>query len=366
MSPPFRADHVGSLLRPRALKDAFRRHERGELDDAGLRAAQDDAIRDVVAMQESAGLRSITDGEFRRPWYYGHFVEAVDALSIAPASFQFRDDTGDRVSFTATANQGRVRRTRSISGDEIDFLRGVTSETPKITTPSPSTMHFWRGPDSIDWSTYSSLEEFFADLAEVYREEIDDLADRGATYIQMDDVAFPMMCDPDVRDAVKERGEDTDELMALYIEATNAALRDRPATVTAALHACRGNYKGHWLATGGYEPIAEAVFGGLAVDAFFLEFDSDRAGGFEPLRFVPDDVTVVLGLVSSKSPQLEDEGELRRRIDEASTHVPHERLALSPQCGFASTAGGNPVTEDDERRKLALIVEVAEKVWGSS
>ncbi len=366
MSPPFRADHVGSLLRPRKLKDAFRRHERGELDDEGLRAAQDDAIRGVVALQEGIGLHSITDGEFRRPWYYGHFVAAVEGLAVAPAKFEFKDATGDRISFTATENKGRVRRTRSISGEEIDFLRSVTHETPKITMPSPATMHFWNGRDSVDWSTYPTLDEYFADLVDVFRAEITDLAGRGATYIQMDDVAFPMMCDPDVREVVTGWGEDTDRLMACYLEATNAALRGRPGAVTAGFHACRGNYKGHWLATGGYEPIAETVFGGLEVDALFLEFDSDRAGGFEPLRFVPDDVAVVLGLVSSKSPQLEDEGELRRRIDEASAFVPLERLAISPQCGFASTAGGNPVTEDDERRKLALIVQVAEKVWGSS
>jgi 5-methyltetrahydropteroyltriglutamate--homocysteine methyltransferase len=366
VSPPFRADHVGSLLRPRPLKDAFRRHEAGELDAEGLRAAQDAAIRSVVALQEEAGLHSITDGEFRRPWYYGHFVEAVDGLDIGPAKFEFRDATGDRVSFTATANQGRLRRTRSISGGELDFLRSVTHETPKITMPSPSTMHFWRGDDSVDWSTYTSLGEYFADLVAIYRAEIADLASRGGTYVQLDEVALAMMCDPDVRDAVADRGEDTDVLMETYIDATNDALAGRPAGMTVAMHVCRGNYKGHWLATGGYEPVAEAVFGGIGVDAFFLEFDSERAGGFEPLRFVPDDVTVVLGLVSSKSPALEAEDDLCRRIDEAAAFVPLERLALSPQCGFASTAGGNPVTEDDERRKLARIVEVATRVWGSS
>jgi 5-methyltetrahydropteroyltriglutamate--homocysteine methyltransferase len=353
------------LLRPRELKDAFRKHAAGELDDEGLRHAQDDAIRGVVELQENAGLRSITDGEFRRPWYYGHFVEAVEGLSIGPANFEFKDDSGDRVGFTAPENKGRLQRTRSISGEEIDFLRQATSETPKITMPSPSTMHFWRGPESIDWSTYSTLREFFDDLAAVFRAEIDDLAQRGATYIQMDDVAFPMMCDPEVRAAVSKRGEDTEELMSTYIDTTNASLRDRPSSMTAAFHACRGNYKGHWLATGGYEPIAERVFGDVDVDAFFLEFDSERAGGFEPLRFVPEEKAVVLGLVSSKSPDLEDESDLRRRIDEAAEFVPLDRLALSPQCGFASTAGGNPVTEDDEKRKLALIVEVAEKIWGS-
>jgi methionine synthase II (cobalamin-independent) len=366
VTPPFRADHVGSLLRPRPLKEAFRRHQAGALDDEGLRAAQDEAIRAVVAMQESVGLHSITDGEFRRPWYYGHFVEAVEGLDIGPAKFEFRDASGDRVPFTATANEGRLRRTNPISGPEFDFLRAVTRETPKITIPSPSTMHFWRGDDSIDRSTYPTREEYFADLGGIYRAEIADLADRGATYVQMDEVALAMMCDPDVRDAVAARGEDTDTLLDCYLDATNAALRDRPPGMTATMHACRGNYKGHWLATGGYEPVAERIFGGVAVDAFFLEFDSERAGGFEPLRFVPDGVTVVLGLVSSKRPELEDGDSLRRRIDEAARFVPIDRLALSPQCGFASTAGGNPVSEDDERRKLARIVEVAEAVWGTA
>jgi methionine synthase II (cobalamin-independent) len=363
VTPPFHADHVGSLLRPRRLKDAFRAHEAGELDEAGLRAAQDDAIRDAVRLQEDVGLESITDGEFRRPWYYGHFVEAIEGLRPELASFDFRNDEGERVSFTGTQNEGRLHRARSISLPEYEFLRSTTARTPKVTMPSPSTMHFWRGPQSIDRSVYPSLPAFFDDLVEIYRAEIAELAARGAEYIQMDEVAFAMMCDPDVRSAVAARGEDTRELLRVYLDATNDALRDRPATMTAAYHVCRGNYKGHWLATGGYEPIAETVFGGLAVDAFFLEFDSARAGGFEPLRFVPDDVKVVLGLVSSKSPRLEEVDELVRRIDEASAFVDVDRLGISPQCGFASTAGGNPLTEDDERRKLERVVEVAARVW---
>lgn len=364
MHPPFRADHVGSLLRPRALKDAFRAHQEGALDDAGLRAVQDQAIRDVVALQESVGLHSVTDGEFRRASYWAHFVGAVDGLRPEAATFEFKDAAGDVMSFTGTQNEGRLRRTRSISGDEVEFLRSVTKETPKITMPSPSTMHFWRGPQSIDRSVYPTLADFYDDLTRIYRDEIDDLASRGASYIQVDEVAAAMLCDPDVRDAVVARGEEPDELLRTYVDATNRAVSSRPSGMTAALHVCRGNYKGHWLATGGYEPVAETLFGGLEVDAFFLEFDSDRAGGFGPLRFVPDGVDVVLGLVSSKTPELEPVDELLRRIDEASKLVPVERLALSPQCGFASTVGGNPVTEDDERRKLALVVEVADRVWG--
>ncbi len=364
--PPFRADQVGSLLRPRELKAAFRAHQEGGLDDAGLRHAQDRAIRDVVKMQEDVGLHSVTDGEFRRASYWAHFLSAVDGLRPEPASFEFRDASGDVIPFTGTQNEGRLHRHRSISGDELDFLRSVTSETPKITMPAPSTMHFWRGPSSIDQAVYPTLADFCADLSAIYRAEIADLGARGATYVQLDEVAVPMLCDPDVREAVTARGERSESLLATYVETTNAALRERPAEVTAALHCCRGNYKGHWLATGGYEPVAEALFGGVEVDAFFLEFDSERAGGFEPLRFVPDDVMVVLGLVSSKSPELEDVDVLLSRIDEASKIVPIDRLAISPQCGFASTVGGNPLTEADERAKLALVVEVAERVWGQT
>ncbi len=257
------------------------------------------------------------------------------------------------MTFTATANEGRMRRTHSMSSHEYEFLRSITRQTPKITMPSPSTMHFWRGDASFDSSVYPTLAEYLADLVEIYRAEIADLAALGATYIQLDEVVFAMMCDPNVRSAVTARGEDTDELMTVYLDASNAALTSRPESVAASYHVCRGNYKGHWLATGGYEPVAERVFGGLAVDAFFLEFDSERAGGFAPLRFVPDGVDVVLGLVSSKSPELESADDLVRRIEEAAEYVPIERLGISPQCGFASTAGGNPLTEDDERRKLA-------------
>jgi methionine synthase II (cobalamin-independent) len=364
MTPPFRADHVGSLLRPDALKAAFRAHAAGELDGDGLRAAQDDAIRAVVALQEEVGLHSVTDGELRRGSYWSHFLEGVEGLAAAPAAFEFRDGSGDVMGFTGTQNRGRLRRRRSISGDELDFLRRVTVETPKVTLPAPSTMHFWRGPESIDRSVYPTLAEFLDDLAAIYRAEIVDLASRGARYVQLDEVAAAMLCDDDVRAVVLARGEDPDELLGAYIATSNRALGGRPGAMTTALHVCRGNYKGHWLATGGYEPIAEQLFGSLAVDAFFLEFDSERAGGFAPLRYVPDGVGVVLGLVSSKLPELEAADDLVRRIEEASAYVPVDRLGISPQCGFASTAGGNPITEDDERRKLALVVEVADRVWG--
>ena len=366
MKPPFRADHVGSLLRPPKLKQAFREHRDHALGDEEFRRVQDEAIRDVVALQEGAGLHSITDGEFRRASYWAHFVEAVDGLEVKEALFDFRDEAGERMAFTAPHVCGKVRRTGPISTEELRFLASVTRETPKITMPSPSTMNFWRGPQGVDPGIYDSADELMVDLARVYREEIAELARFGATYLQMDEVALAMLCDPEVQAAVAARGQDPGDLVDRYVGVVNRALENRPAGVTVAMHVCRGNYKGKWLASGGYEAVAERLFGGANVDAFFLEFDSERAGDFAPLRFVGKDKRVVLGLVSSKTAALEDVDHLKRRIDAATKYVPLERLGLSPQCGFASTVAGNPVSEDDERRKLAHIVEVARQVWGEA
>jgi 5-methyltetrahydropteroyltriglutamate--homocysteine methyltransferase len=362
--PSFHADHVGSLLRPRVLKEAFRNRREGTLAEEQFRRIQDDAIRDVVALQESAGLRSITDGEFRRPSYWAHFVAGIEGLEVKEALFHFKDETGERMAFTAPHVSARLRRPHSISGEELRFLRSVTRETPKITMPAPSTMHFYRGPAGIGPGTYASLDELLADLGQIYRDEIADLAALGGTYFQMDEVALAMLCDPDVCDVVRARGETPDALVSAYTDVINRSLEGRPAGVTVAMHVCRGNYKGKWMAAGGYEVVAERVFGGAGVDALFLEFDSERAGDFSPLRFVSKDKHVVLGIVSSKTPELESKDHLKRRIDEASRYVPIERLGLSPQCGFASTVAGNPVSEDDEKRKLALIVEVADEIWG--
>lgn len=364
MKPPFRADHVGSLLRPATLKRAFRDRREGRLSEKDFGAVQDAAIRDVVALQESVGLHSVTDGEFRRASYWAHFVDAVDGLEVRDALFDFKDETGERMAFTAPHVCARVKRSRPISAGELRFLKSVTRETPKITMPAPSTMTFWRGPQGIDPGVYESLDEFLVDLARIYREEIADLAALGATYLQMDEVALAMLCDADVRAAVGARGQDPDGLVDRYVATVNRAIDGRPAGVTVAMHVCRGNYKGKWLSSGGYEAIAERVFGGMNVDAFFLEFDDVRSGGFEPLRFLSKEKRVVLGLVSSKTAALEDPDRLRRRIDEAAKIVPLDRLGLSPQCGFASTVAGNPVTEDDERRKLAHVVEVARRIWG--
>jgi 5-methyltetrahydropteroyltriglutamate--homocysteine methyltransferase len=347
------------------LLAAWRKHANGEIGDTALAAAQDDAIRDVVRLQESVGLGVVTDGEFRRLSYWKRFVDAVDGLEVGQARFSFTDDTGDALPFTAPHVVGPVARREPVSGPEVDFVRSVTDRAIKVTLPSPSTMQFWFGP-LADSGVYDSSEALFADLATVYREEIADLGARGAGIVQLDEVALAMLCDPHSRDAVAADGEDADQLVADYVSAVAAAVADPPAGVTTAMHVCRGNYKGHWMATGGYEPVGEAAFGASGVDLLFLEFDTDRAGGFEPLRFVAPETSVVLGLVSSKVPTVESRDELLRRIDEAARFVPVERLAISPQCGFASTVGGNPVTIDDERAKLARIVEVCEEVWGTA
>lgn len=364
--PPFRAEHIGSLLRPKELTQAFRRHNAGELDDDAFREIQDRAIRDVVALQEAAGLQLVTDGEFRRGSYWGHFIDPVAGLGIKEARFAFRDDHGHEEAFIAPHVEGPVSRQRGISLDEFSFLRSTTKVTPKLTMPSPPTFHFWRGREALGPGSYDGPAAFFADFAQVYRQEIAALYELGARYIQMDEVPLAMLCDPAVCDRLAAEGEDPTALVGLYIDAINDALGDRPADMVAGLHLCRGNHKGRYLSQGGYEPVAERMFSELNVDAFFMEYDTPRAGDFAPLRFLPADKRVVLGLVSSKIPQLEAVDDLARRIDEASAHVPLERLSLSPQCGFASSVAGNPVTEDVERRKLALLVETAQKVWGEA
>lgn len=375
-TPTFRAEHVGSLLRPGTLRRAFRQHTAAELSDTEFAAVTDAAIRDAVAMQESVGLRTVTDGEFRRSSYWAHFVAAVDGLDIAPALFEFSNDDGGTAAFTAPLVTGPVKRTQPISAAEFAFLRAATDRVPKITMPSPSTMHFWRGTQTFAPGTYDDadphrrlpspdLDGFFADLTAVFREEIAELATAGCTYVQLDEVALAMLCDPAVRAQVARRGEDAETLVDRYVGAVRDAVAGRPSAVAASMHVCRGNYKGHWMASGGYEPVAEKVFGDTGLDALFLEFDSPRAGDFAPLRHVAGATHVVLGLVSSKTPELESRDELLRRIEAASTYLPIERLGISPQCGFASTVAGNPVTEDVQRRKLALVVEVAAEVWGS-
>jgi 5-methyltetrahydropteroyltriglutamate--homocysteine methyltransferase len=364
IGPPFRAEHIGSLLRPQALKAAWRQRAAGEIDDAGYHRVLDVAVLGAVRMQEEVGLKAITDGELRRASYWSHFVEAVDGLGIAPSLYRFRDADGNETAFTAPNVEGPLRWTRPVSGAAFDVLRDATRRTPKVTLPSPPTMHFWRGPETFSGGAYTDEEAYFADLAAVYRAEIADLAARGARYIQLDEVPLAMLCDGRVRARIAESGEDPGRLAQRYVALINACIRDAPADMRVGLHLCRGNFKARWLSEGGYDDVAELLFNGCAATAFFLEYDTARAGGFAPLRHLPKDKIAVLGLITTKSPELEDADTLRRRIDEAARNAPLDNLALSPQCGFSSTVAGNPLSEDDQRRKLALVVAVAESVWG--
>jgi 5-methyltetrahydropteroyltriglutamate--homocysteine methyltransferase len=361
--PPFRADHVGSLLRPRELREAFRRHARGELDAAAFAEVQDEAIRGVVRLQEEAGLQVVTDGEFRRSSYWGRFVERCNGFEIRPAAFRFRDDHGHEVDFTATYASARISRTQPLAADEFAFLKQATKVTPKITMPAPSTMHFYRCTDFADPKAYADAETFFADLAAIYRQEIADLAGAGCRYIQLDEVAIAMLCDPAIRDRVAGAGQDPDNLVDLYIKAINDCVAGAPAGMLIGIHMCRGNFRGRYLSEGGYESVAERFFTGASATHFLLEYDTARAGDFKPLRFVPKDKGVVLGLVSTKTPALEPLDDLKRRVSEAAGFIDLDRTGIGPQCGFASTAAGNPLTEDDERAKLGLLVQAADALW---
>jgi len=350
-----RADHIGSLLRPKKLREAFRAHAEEKIDERTLRAAQDEAIAEVIRLQRDCGLEVLTDGEFRRISYWEKFVRLTRGLEVKDALFTFHDAEGHETNFTAPYVSGKVSRSEPITLDEW----GVGNT--KMTMPAPSTMHFYR---FTEWgSAYDRAEAFFKDLGRVYQAEIADLAARGCRYVQIDEVAVAMLCDPAVRERVKSAGEDPDRLVDLYVDAINEAVKGRPKNVTVGVHVCRGNYKGKYLSEGGYDSVAEKFLGGANVDHFLLEFDTPRAGGFAPLRHVPKDKGVVLGLVSSKTPQLEKLDDLRRRADEAAKYIDQDRLAISPQCGFASTMGGNPVTEADERAKLGLCVDAARQIW---
>ena len=362
--PPFHADHVGSLLRPAALKQARERAARGEIDRAALRRVEDESIRAAVELQESAGLSSITDGEFRRDWWHIDFLRGFDGVDTTSGSFGVKFEGADEQPPLMRVT-GRIRRSRPNMVEHFRYLASVTRRTPKFCLPSPAMLHA-RGDRAALLATYPDMAEFWADLTAAYRDEIHALIDAGCRYLQIDDTTIAMMADPKVRDQFRALGDDPDRLQATYADAVNAAIRDVPDDVTVAIHTCRGNFKSTWLASGGYEAVAERVFNRLEVDAWFLEYDSERAGGFEPLRFMPKGKKVVLGLVSSKFPELEGKDDLKRRIAAAAQYVPLDNLCLSPQCGFSSTHHGNKLTEDDERRKLGLVLEVAREVWGTA
>lgn len=365
--PPFRADHVGSFLRPDSLLRAVRAHRAGTLDEDGLRRAQDAAIRDIVAFQDGLGLPAVTDGEFRRRSWSAGVIDALAGFGLREEGvLGFRSQSGERAVAASPYARAPLRRSRAIVADDYRFLAGLRPRgLPKATMASPPVLHFFLGPRSFEPAAYPDREAYFAALAQIYRDEIAELAAAGCAYLQLDETALACNCDAAARAGVAARGEDPDELTAAYVGLINAALAGRPAGMTIGLHMCRGNFKGRWMAEGGYEPIAERVFAELDVDVLLLEYDSERAGDFAPLRFLPASKTALLGLVSTKTPALEDKDALKRRIGEAARYAPLERLALGPQCGFSSAGGsGQAIGPDDTRRKLELVLETAREVWG--
>jgi 5-methyltetrahydropteroyltriglutamate--homocysteine methyltransferase len=368
--PPYRADHVGSLLRPPDLLRAREEHAEGRIDADELRGIEDEAIRDVVKLQEAVGLRAVTDGEFRRASWHMDFIYQLDGISKVmdeTLHVRFRNERGT-IEFAPPSLHvdDRIGLSKTIFGEAFEFLRMSASDrqTPKLTIPSPSMVHYRGGRAAVDEAVYPDLDGFWADLTSAYAEEVRRLGELGCTYLQFDDTSLAYLNDPEQREHVREIGGDAEHQHEAYIRHINEALADRPEGMAVTTHMCRGNFRSSWVAEGGYDFVAEALFGGLQVDGFFMEWDDARSGGFEPLRFVPPGKVVVLGLVTTKRGELEDRDALLRRIEEASRHVDLDQLCLSPQCGFSSTVEGNVLTRDQQVAKLRLVVEVAEEVWG--
>ncbi|HEX9395925.1 MAG TPA: 5-methyltetrahydropteroyltriglutamate--homocysteine S-methyltransferase [Burkholderiales bacterium] len=365
MTAPFRVEHVGSFVRPEPLLQAARAFKAGQLAKADFVKVQDQSIRDVVSFQESIGLPSVTDGEFRRRSWSAGFIDAVDGFGLRDGTLTFRDDS--RVIGVAASPYAKapLRRRQRIVADDYRFLKqSVKKGVPKVTIAAPDVMHYFLGPKAFDRSAYADREAYFQDLVTIYREEIADLAAEGCTYLQLDDTALPCNCDAHARDDVKARGEDAVELTERYVRLFNDCVAKKPGNMTVAIHLCRGNLKGAWMAEGGYEPIADALFNRLDAGIYCLEYDSDRAGDFSPLRFVPKGKRVILGLISTKTPVLEEKKQLIGKIKAASKYLALEQLGIGPQCGFSSGGGGGQaVTPGDTRRKLELAMAVAREVW---
>jgi 5-methyltetrahydropteroyltriglutamate--homocysteine methyltransferase len=365
--PPFRADHVGSLLRPAQLLEARERRKRNAYSAEELQKVEDQAIRDAVKLQEDLGLQAVTDGEFRRTYWHLDFLEKFANVAVIPPRLKarFHTSAGD-IEFAPPGIRvdGKLSRPRGIFVDHFKFLKSVTRACAKQTIPSPSNMHFRGGRGAIDQAAYPDMAEFYADLARVYSEEVKDLADSGCRYLQLDEVNFAYLCDPKLRDQVRNIGEDPATLPRTYARLINAAIATRGPDMAITMHLCRGNFQSAWFAEGGYDPVAEVLFNEIDVDGYFLEYDDLRSGDFKPLRFLPKGKVAVLGLVTTKTGALETKDELKRRIDEAARYAPLEQLALSPQCGFSSTVEGNNISREDEIRKLRLVIDVAREVWG--
>jgi len=367
--PPFRADHVGSLLRPAALKQARAQRGRGEITAEELKTIEDREIEAVIRKQEEAGLRSVTDGEFRRAFWNYDFLGQLDGVEayLGERKIKFQGPQPKPMMLRVIGKLGGYRAHPMI--EHFKFVaahaKATTNKaTPKMTVPSPSSLHFRYGRDAVPVEIYPDMDDFYRDLGEGYRKALRAFSDAGCRYLQLDEVNFTYLCDPKLRAFVANRGEDPETLPHVYARMINAALSDVAPDVTKAMHLCRGNFQSTFVATGGYEPVAEILFNEINIDAYFMEYDSDRAGGFAPLRFVPKGKMVVLGLVTSKSGTLESKDELKRRIDQAARYIDLDQLCLSPQCGFASTEEGNILAEDEQWAKLRRIVEVADEVWG--
>ncbi len=362
---PSRADHVGSFLRPAYLLQAREQFHRGQIDALALREVEDRAIAEVVQLQESVGLQAITDGEFRRTYFHVDFLRQLGGVHSDEPKTIVREDGTEELSPPVMRVIGPVRHAADIQRADFEYLRSRTTRTPKVTIPSPTMLHFRGGRAGISAEHYPELDpDFYQDVADAYAAELRSLAEAGCRYVQMDDTNLAYLCDPQMREAARARGDDPNELPHRYASFINRVAAQKPEGMTLAIHLCRGNFKSTWAAQGDYEPVAEALLAEMAVDAYFLEYDDARSGGFAPLRFLPKDKVVVLGLVSTKLGTLETKDELKRRIDEAARYAPLDQLALSPQCGFSSTVHGNDIAVEAQRRKLELVVETAADVWG--
>lgn len=363
--PPFRADHVGSFLRPQKLLDFRAQVEAGQADLRALRSLEDECIAELVSFQEAIGLESITDGEYRRGTFHGDFLSRFENLEFKQLFPPGETDAGGHEApFVAVVEDRLARPAGGIEVENFKYLNSLTERTAKQTIPSPTMVHFRGGRDAISETAYPEMSDFFGDLARVYREEVADLADAGCRYLQLDDTNLAYMCDDEMREQAVERGEDIDQLPYDYAKLINESIASRPDDMAVCVHLCRGNAKSRWFAEGGYEPVAEVIFNEMDVDGFFLEYDDSRSGGFAPLRFLPKGKVVVLGLLSTKWAELEERDVLLARIEEAAQYCSLDQLCLSPQCGFASVSEGNEITADDEKRKLELVRDVAEEVWG--
>ena len=356
---------MGSLLRPDDLIQSAREFKGGMIDINTFTEHQDKAINEAIELQESLGLKAVTDGEFRRRGWSAGFIDAVEGYDLRQGNLTFKNEGGTIGADLSPHAKSRLRRTKAIVADDYRYIKDHVKETPKITIPSPPVMHYFLGPDTINDGPYEEMEDYFTDLVNIYQDEIEALSDLGCTYLQLDDTAMPCNCDETARQFVSDRGENPEELTQRYAQLINSAIANRPDSMTISMHLCRGNMKGAWMAEGGYEHIAEILFNEINVDAFFLEYDTDRAGDFKPLLHLPADKKVVLGLISSKTAELESVDDLRRRIDQAAEYASLDQLCLSPQCGFSSAPGsGQVITIDDQKRKIARLVETADAVWG--